>query len=146
MKKFFTILVAMLVMSGMTFANDDASIFSVDKNSIEQELAPLSDLENYVNENAGVTYDEIDNPEVLDKDVVMGDVDLNYGPPLGIPSFLWGFILSWVGILIVYLIAEDGDETKKALWGCLAGAALYIILYFVLLGSLFASASSVSGI
>lgn len=142
MKKILSLLIAMIVMSGMTFANDDASVFSVDKQSIEQELAPLNDLENYVNENAGVTYDEIDNPEVLDKDVVMGDVDLNYGPPLGIPSFLWGLILSWVGILIVYLITEDGDETKKALWGCLAGAALYILFYFVLWGVIFSSAAA----
>lgn len=131
MKKIFTILVAMLVMSGMTFANDDASLFNVDQQAIEQELAPLNDLENYVNENAGVTYDEIDNPEVLNKDVVMGDVDLSYGPPLGIPSFLWGFILGVIGILIVYLITEDGDETKKALWGCLAWTVLWLVLYFV---------------
>ncbi len=142
MKKIFTILVAMLVMSSMTFANDDASIFSVDKNSIEQELAPLSDLENYVNENAGVTYDEIDNPEVLDKNVVMGDVDLNYGPPLGIPSFIWGFLLGVIGILIVYLITEDGDETKKALWGCIAFTVLWLVIYFVLIAGAVGAASS----
>ena len=142
MKKIFTILVAMLVMSGMTFANDDASLFNVDQQAIEQELAPLSDLENYVNENAGVTYNEIDNPEVLNKDVVMGDVDLSYGPPLGIPSFFWGFLLGVIGILIVYLITEDGEETKKALWGCIAWGVLWLVIYFVFLGSLFAGAAS----
>jgi hypothetical protein len=135
---------AMFVMSGLTFADDDASLFDVDKQAIEQEVAPLNDLENYVNANDGVTYNQIDNPSVLNKDVVLGDVDLSSQPPLGIPSFLWGFILGVVGILIVYLVSENGDETKKALWGCLAFAVFWTVLWLVIFAG--ATATVTSGI
>ena len=60
----------MLVMSTMTFANDDASLFNINKQAIEQEVAPLNNLESYVNANDGVTYDDIDNTSILDKEVV----------------------------------------------------------------------------
>jgi len=75
--------------------------------------------------------------------VVLGDVDLSSQPPLGIPSFLWGFILGVIGILIVYLITENGDETKKALWGCLAFTVLWVVLYFVLFASMFGAVSTI---
>ncbi len=134
---------AMFVMSGMTFADDDASLFNVDKQAIEQEVAPLNDLEIYVNANEGVTYDQIDNSAVLNKEVVMGDVDLSGDGPLGIPSFLWGCILGVVGILIVYLITEDGDETKMALWGCIAWSVLWVVFYFVLWGTMFGAVATI---
>jgi len=143
MKKLLTFLFVMLVMSTMTFANDDASLFNIDKQAIEQEVAPLNNLESYVNANDGVTYDDIDNTSILDKEVVLGDVNLSSEPPLGIPSFLWGFILGVIGILIVYLMTEDGGETKKALWGCIAFAALWIILYFVVFASFLGAASTI---
>ncbi len=57
--------------------------------------------------------------------------------PLGIAPFLWGCVLGWVGLLVVYLVT-DGDkaQTKKALTGCLVGTgvevALYLVLYFAI--------------
>ncbi len=63
-------------------------------------------------------------------------------PPLGIPSFIWGFCLGVVGILIVYLTTEDTEEAKKALLGCVIANALWLILYLVLWGAVFASAAA----
>jgi hypothetical protein len=37
---------------------------------------------------------------------------------------------------------NDMDETKKALWGCLAGTGISVLLYFVVLGGTLAASSS----
>lgn len=60
---------------------------------------------------------------------------------LGIPSFLWGCILSWVGILVVYLVTEDSDETKKALWGCIANGVLSGIFYIIYVAAIVGSST-----
>jgi riboflavin transporter FmnP len=56
----------------------------------------------------------------------------------GIPSFLWGCVFSWVGVLVVYLVGQDKAETKSAIIGCVVGAvaytAFYAIYYFALSG------------
>ena len=39
--------------------------------------------------------------------------------PVDIPSFIWGCVAGPVGVLVVYLVTEDNDETKKALLGCI---------------------------
>jgi hypothetical protein len=51
--------------------------------------------------------------------------------PLGIPSFVWGFCLGVPGIAIVYFVAEDKDETMKALWGCVANTAIGLVVYII---------------
>ena len=57
--------------------------------------------------------------------------------PAGIPAFLWGCVLGWIGILVVYLVTEDSDETKKALYGCLIGWGLGFLLYILFVVVLF---------
>jgi len=49
----------------------------------------------------------------------------------GIPGFLWGCVFSWVGILVVYLVAHDPAETKSAIIGCVVGAVAYGLFYGV---------------
>jgi hypothetical protein len=38
-------------------------------------------------------------------------------------------------MLIVYLVTENKDETKKALWGCLISTAVSVGLYVVLIAA-----------
>jgi hypothetical protein len=65
---------------------------------------------------------------------------------LGIPSFIWGCVLGWIGILITYLVTQDSEETKKALYGCLigwvGGFLLYIIFVVLIFGGSFFWASA----
>jgi hypothetical protein len=64
-------------------------------------------------------------------------------PALGISGYIWGACLSWVGILVVYLVLDDASEAfrkaevKKAVIGCAISAAVGAVLYFTVLGSLF---------
>jgi hypothetical protein len=62
-------------------------------------------------------------------------------PPLGIPSFVWGLCFSVTGIALVHFIAEDRDETMKALWGCLVGGAVYTIFYIIYVALIISSST-----
>lgn len=131
----------------------EADLFEVDYNEVAASLTEVTELENFVVENEGVTYSEL----VAQGSMLVANIsehaqmsaDANRrksNTALGIPSFLWGCILGWVGILIVYLVTEDRDETKKALWGCIANGLVVVLFYAVLWGAWFSAASSASGI
>jgi len=133
-KKIFTLLFAAI--STMSFATGNAELFQVDVQELTADFAQLTELESFVNANEGITIDEIniENPLVQNvanaSDVLGVLASLRGDSPLGIPSLVWGLCLSWVGVLIVYFVADDRDETKKAFTGCAIGAGIYII-YFV---------------
>jgi hypothetical protein len=137
MKKFLLTLVTGMFISSLAFAAS-ADLFTYDANQVDQEMAQLQTLEDFVAVNPGVTLSGLQQEE----NSLLADLNLltyaNGGiaafsgePALGIPSFLWGCILGPVGILIVYLVSEDGDETKKALFGCLAWGGAWTIFYVV---------------
>ncbi len=127
----------------MSFAGN-AELFQVDEQEINAEFAQLNELEAFVEANEGITASEInaENPLLTNLETsndVLGALSAFAGePPLGIPSFLWGFCLTWVGVALVYFIADDRDETKKALIGCAVNAGigiLFWVVYIVILGS-----------
>jgi len=88
-----------------------------------------------VQNNEGTTLDNLksQNSELLadikieaDTASVVASSDL----PAGIPAFWWGCILSWIGLILVYVITDkDNAQTKKALLGCLVGAGVWVIYY-----------------
>lgn len=105
---------------------DYTEFASFDEAAFYDEFQEVEALENYLSEN-DASFDEVDaslltnvsSISILPLAPAVAD-----GPPLGIPSFLWGCILGWVGLLIVYLMADDSAETKKALWGCILSTVL----------------------
>ncbi|WP_435357613.1 lipoprotein [Emticicia sp. SJ17W-69] len=110
----------------------------MNEQSINAEFEKLNKLEQYVTSHEGTTLEDVKDTE-LTKDlkldtnvtntVAAGDL------PANIPAFWWGCVLSWVGVLIVYLVTDkDKDQTKKALMGCLIGAAIYIVFWLVVGG------------
>ena len=149
MKKLLSIaLVLVFSLTGSVMASD-AELFKVDDQKINNEFADLNQLENYVNANQGVTLEEVqaNNVKVLDGLTESPDSFQGMGStlrggdsPLGIPPFVWGLCLGWVGILIVYFVAEDRDLTKKAFYGCLVGGlvygVVYVIYFFLVLSSI----------
>ena len=53
-----------------------------------------------------------------------------------IASFLWGCAFGWVGLLIVYLVTDnDKEQTKKALWGCLANGVAIVVYATIIFNS-----------
>jgi hypothetical protein len=118
-----------------------ADLFSYDAVTIENQMAQLDQLEGYVLDNPGITLGQMATTGntlaslVSDPNGISG-FNLTNEKVLGIPSFLWGCVFSWVGVLVVYLIGQDKAETKSAIIGCVVGAvaysAFYAIYYFAL--------------
>ncbi len=122
------------------------NLFTYDINKVNQELAQLQALEDYINANPGITlsnlqegrYDKLTDLNLKGSFPYNFD-DENAEPPLGIPSFLWGCVFSYWGILIVYLVTENKEETIKSLKGCIVGrlisygifGVVYLIIYAI---------------
>lgn len=148
MKKLLLIAGVFAVFSTQAFAGT-ADLFDLNEEAIVAEFAELTELENFVADNEGFTLSMLNEDNALtanlsfDANNVLSSLSM-FEPPLGIPSFIWGFCLGWVGILVTYLVTDDKEETKKALIGCIVGALAGVIIYFVvivlILGAGFAAA------
>jgi len=139
------VLFSALLAFAFTLGNaSNAELFSVNEQELNTEFAQLNELEAFVEANEGITASEInaENPLVANLET-SGDVlgalaSFGGEPPLGIPSFLWGCVLGVAGIAIVYFVADDRDETKKALIGCAVSTGvgvLFWIVYVLILGA-----------
>jgi hypothetical protein len=143
MKK-LTFLVSLLLLLGVgTSMASQADLFSYDAVTVENQMAQLDQLEGYVLDNPGVTLAEMTSTGNALASLVSDPNGLNgfnmiNEKVFGIPSFLWGCVFSWVGVLVVYLVGQDKAETKSAIIGCVVGAvaytAFYAIYYFALSG------------
>jgi hypothetical protein len=69
-----------------------------------------------------------ENPELLENvSLDVNSINMAKGGdlPLGIPSLVWGFCCSVVGLALVYFTTDnDKDEVKKAAIGCLVGTLI----------------------
>jgi hypothetical protein len=125
-----------LFISGSAMASAD--LFEFDYADVVDNMTEVATLESYVSAIDGVTYSELaeNNSDLIDNiEGVATFVAAAGDGPAGIPSFWWGCVIGVIGILIVYLITEDSDETKSALYGCIvgtvAGAVIYVLWVFV---------------
>ena len=117
-----------------------SQILKTDRALISEEFSSLDALEQRI-KSENLTYVDLDQATVdglsLKADVsgsllaIAGADEL----PLGIPGFWWGFCLSWVGILLVYLLMEDSadrkEQVKKAVIGALVGIGVWIVFWIL---------------
>lgn len=145
MKK-LTLITILLLLFTVIKANE-SNLFSVDNAKIKTEMTSLANLENYVENNQGVEYQDV---QTLNNSLLENVLPIEQSPlsqnstlkkrgdsPLGIPSFVWGLCLGIPGIAVVYFVADDKDETMSAFWGCVVssavGGVIYLIYFFAVL-------------
>jgi hypothetical protein len=143
MKKLLILASLLMVIGVGKSMAGQADLFSYDQVAIENQMAQLNQLEGYVQDNPGITLGQMTTEGsafasmVSDPNGVNG-FNLTNERVFGVPSFLWGCVFSWVGVLVVYLVGKDKAETKSAIIGCVVGAvaysAFYAIYYFALSG------------
>jgi hypothetical protein len=109
----------------------DGDLFSYDAVTVENQMAQLDQLEAFLLDNPGMTLSQMtstSNPLVLTVGESYGinGLTLLDDKTLGIPGFIWGCCLNWVGILVVYLVGKDPVQTKQAILGCVVGSLLGI--------------------
>ncbi|MEX2567388.1 MAG: hypothetical protein WD431_15700 [Cyclobacteriaceae bacterium] len=138
MKSVLFLTLSFLLVGSIYAESPNATLFDINEDLVEAQVADLTNLENYVLANEGVTLNEVRN-FVSDEDLNLSENMLdNFAavmadhPVAGIPSFLWGCVLGPVGVAIVHFSEENKEETKKALWGC-GAYGLVIVAYWVLI-------------
>ena len=134
MKSKSIILTCAFMVASLFAGAEHSSLFSYDKQAVNVKMQGLVAVENYVNQNSDVTLCSLGNEGEKLADVVRLADESSFGKalndgPAGIPSFLWGCVLSFAGVILVYGLTEDSEEAKKALYGCLTGGAAFLILY-----------------
>jgi len=128
-----TFLVILFFFSLNSFAGN-SELFTYDREEVESAFKELNELEDYVKINEGITLtDLLASNNNLISNLFLGDpysTNIFFDePPLGIPSFWWGFCIGVWGIAVVYFVTEDRDETKLAFKGCVVGTLVYVVLY-----------------
>jgi hypothetical protein len=120
----------------------EESVFTLDENALDVALSELNELDNYLAQNDGVTYADL---EAAGSELItsISDIAAPMGmaqdgdPLLGIPAFWWGCVLGWVGWLLVYVLTDkDRVQTKQAFNGCLISSAIgvaFSVVYWVVL-------------
>jgi len=153
MKRILFTLYTGILFSLFVSANN-ADLFTYNFAQVEQEMHQLQLLEDYVYANPGITLTGLQAEECMlisdlkfnngllegfdKKDDDTKDKDDEEGPPLGIPSFLWGFVGGVWGIAIVYFMMEDNKEQiGKSVKGCVVSrltcCALYVVVYALII-------------
>ena len=128
------ILLTLFLIAAVCVANASRSgdLFRIDEQKLAVEMADLSAIENLVNtENLTLSQLFADNNELAVSALMpsYGAASMvEEGPPLGIPSFVWGFCLGLIGILVVYIVTDSRSESMKAVWGCVAAVIISVIL------------------
>lgn len=133
MKRALLVFAAVIAVSLAANASSQG-LFDIDEARIHAEMSELTELESYLAEN-DVSFSML----AEEKSFMVSNLSNNSmhamlglaSPPLGISSFLWGFCLGLPGLAIVYFVAEDPAETRKALWGCITSSLLYTAFYVV---------------
>lgn len=117
----------------------ESQVMTFNEQAVNAEFEKLNKLEEYVAANEGVTIEDVQNTELtqdLKLDTNVTNAVAAGELPLGIPAFWWGCVLGLLGVLAVYLITDkDKEQTKKALYGCLAWTVLWVVYYVVVLAT-----------
>lgn len=130
----------MMLFLGITWGNDHLDFNS---NEVQETFSKLSKLEQMHYDNPQASLSELtsdaDFSGLVIEAATISSVSNAGDLPL-LPAFWWGCILGAIGILLVYLITEDQDQTMKALWGCLAWVGFWIlwwVFWVLILGGSF---------
>lgn len=154
--KIFTVFMAVLIlqlqaMAGTSFAvsTADNSAVNFDENEIYSSFNQIDNLVNYVSEN-DVTYTDVqsyDNSLVanVSSDAAIALNTSNGGEPPIVSAFWWGCLLSWVGVIVVYVTTDSNPEYTKQAWkGCAIAAGCYVVSWLAYYILVIAAATSVS--
>ncbi|MFA5329624.1 MAG: hypothetical protein WC384_17655 [Prolixibacteraceae bacterium] len=149
--KSFSVFIALLMFSMQTFAYNTRSATSITNSEVQSvtefddaeiyaAFAEVSDLDQYLAQNENKTYTDVSQ----ENGTLLSGISSSSSMPftassdelvMGIPSFFWGCVFGWVGLLVVYLVLENKEQTKKALYGCVAATAVWIVFYVVVIAT-----------
>lgn len=113
-----------------------AMLFQLDEETVYQTVSELTALESYLAEHQGTSLNQLqatENPIIQDIQFSSDPYFNLVEPPLGIPSFVWGFCLGLIGMLVVYLVTEEKEEVLKSLYGCLISTIIGTVINVIVM-------------
>lgn len=119
-----------LPFNGIDFSDDASEIINFNDDEVYAEFSEIDALTAMITEK-DVTFEEIamtgtDLSSVSASSALPVSSEGDTAPPLGIPAFLWGCVFGILGLALVYFMTgQDGEQTKKALWGCIVGTLVW---------------------
>ncbi len=135
MKKTIAFLVVFMIPVVLVMAGNP---MDYDVESVESEFSTLNKIEAYVQNHEGAILEElkVSHPGwvagIASEADFSGSFTMADALPLDIPAFWWGCVLSLAGVVVVYVLTkEDKEQTKMALYGCLASGVLWGLWVFV---------------
>jgi cytochrome c biogenesis protein CcdA len=141
MKKILSLLALLSLSFATAVATEPVDEFNYEKENISAEFEQLNKIENYVQQNEGLTLEALkaEKSDLVDGITLSADSSSAVAAdelPLGIPAFWWGCVLTVLGVILVYVLTDqDKDQTKKALLGCLVTAGVYVIFWVIALAT-----------
>jgi hypothetical protein len=149
--KSFSVFLALLMFSMQTFAytsktstsitkSEIQSVTEFDESEIYAAFADISDLDQYLAQHNDKSYTEVSQENATLLSGISATTTLPFSASsdelvLGIPSFLWGCVFGWVGLLVVYLVLENKVQTKKALTGCIVSTVVGVVFYVIVIAA-----------
>jgi len=117
--------------SSVSLSSDDEAAVNFDETEIYASFDQINDLTTYVTENDAVTYTDVasfDNSMVANVSSTAAlALSNNAGAPPIVSAFWWGCLLSWVGVVIVYVTTDSDSSYTKAAWkGCILSGIVYV--------------------
>ncbi|MEL7530744.1 MAG: hypothetical protein AAFN10_05520 [Bacteroidota bacterium] len=112
-----------------------AGLFQLDEAAVYQTVAELTELEEYLANQPETSLSQLrenGDPIIADIQFSADHTQNLTEPPLGIPSFIWGFCLGFIGMAVVYFVTEDREEVMQSLYGCLVATAISTVLQILI--------------
>jgi hypothetical protein len=139
MKTLITSFLSMFLIVGLMATNNPTlpkSGLQKSKAEIEQSMQSLDLLDSYITDekvsfadlkaNHGTVVSETNLKSSSEEDNLFKATD---DAPLGIPGILWGLVLGLLGVLIVYLVMDDGSDRKQEVRGAFIGCLIGVLLF-----------------
>lgn len=137
MNRSFFLTLAALCISSLTMAGH-ADLFSYDKDQLRAEMSDLQEAEDYLIAHKNLNFMGLNElkPELVQQlgldACSLGGFSMLSGERLWkIPSYFWGCCLGPVGVIVVYIVADDSAETKKSFMGFITWGVTLTVYYFV---------------
>lgn len=129
-----------IVALALCLTTSSTFVFAEDHTPPAVEWAGVNEIEAYLEKNPDQSADEVlaQFPEVSKTLHLDGahaiSASLESELPLGIPAFFWGCCFGLLGVILVVLVTDnDKTQTRKSIYGCLAGTGIVVGLYLILL-------------
>jgi len=126
-KKIFYSVFCLFLISATPVLANNADLFTYDEEVINAEFAELNELENYIEQNEGITLTQLKLQNIPMVKNISADpyspfgTDYAFDDPLfGIPGFFWGCFGWLFGVIAVYILTDGNQqETKMSVVGCI---------------------------